>query len=113
VLGESFKDLAWQLPTGGTDTNFWDDTKANPNDVLVPTAVALTNCLAGDKPFADGANAAEAWDSPCSGQNIALRHSGGTTDGGANMVFGDGHAKFLTKGGFKLSMFRPNMTVNN
>lgn len=95
TIGLNFKQKAWN-----PDPNFWDDTKFNVDNSLISDADAAAQC-GSNKPFQDGVGYVN-WDAPCGPQNPAFRHQGG-----ANNVFGDGHAKFTLRGQYRLMMFRP------
>ena len=91
---------AWVQPNGSAEPDFWGSP--NPNDILVSDAGA-----GGDgactQPFTDNV-ASPDWGSPCGPQNIALRHQGG-----ANIVWADGHSKWTRRGAFRLQMFEPKL----
>jgi len=107
VIGMNFKYFAWIDPTTGTqDSGWWSDSTYNQNDRLVTAseAAAMGLCATNFKTFADGYDetSPNGWGAPCGPQLIALRHNDGS-----NVVFSDGHAKFLNRGQFRPTMFRP------
>ena len=99
-LGASYKPRMWSKPgqDGVELDDFWNsDNVSLDNRVTTPQAATCAT------PFKDGSPYSE-WFNVCGPQNLAFRHQGG-----ANMVFSDGHAKYLKMGMVRLQMFRPAM----
>ncbi|BDI27958.1 hypothetical protein CCAX7_000090 [Capsulimonas corticalis] len=95
----NIKFAAWTHPDGTPETDFWGSP--NPNDILVSDGNAGSGgpCT---QPFKDGIDndTSVNWGCPCGPQNVALRHQGG-----ANIVWADGHAKWTRRQAFTLQQF--------
>ena len=104
-FGENYKWKAWREVNGDYLNGFWDgypdgagDFNLNNRMTSVAEAVA-TDC---PTPYRDGYDwGVNGWDSVCGAQNLAVRHQDGS-----NVVWADGHAKYLKLGQFRLQMFR-------
>ncbi|MBC8142696.1 MAG: DUF1559 domain-containing protein, partial [Armatimonadetes bacterium] len=102
-IGQSYKYKTWTEADGITPlNNFWDsNTVSLDNRMTLPRNADCANPYKDGFPWIDPG---DGWASACGPQNLAFRHQGGT-----NLVFADGHAKYLQQGKVRLQMFRPDM----